>query len=131
MKKNFEDVIPGGRGIYNLSLIAEDGGGLESSAIIKIEIVPPEALRSDFTTISLLGGIFAGAMTVLIIFIALLVIFKRRKRRMSQINKHTNYKVSKAGYPDWAIEGRGPLQNKNKLQINFQIHRFIELNDFR
>lgn len=106
VKQDFVDFLPGVKETYNLSLIAEDGGGLKTRHVIKIDIVSPEALQNDaaFTTMSLLGGIFAGAMTVLLIFIAVVVIFKRRRQDQSAIAKPTNYKVSKAGYPDWAIE---------------------------
>ena len=106
-KLDFADLATPPKELYNLTLIGEDGGGLKARYVISVEVVPPEALRSSaaFTTISLLGGIFAGAMTVLLIFIAVVVLFKRRKRAdKSDLRVPAEYKVSKAAYLDWAIE---------------------------
>lgn len=119
-KNNLLELLGSSNSAYNLTVIAEDGGNLRTRHTISISIVSPEALQRPvpFATISLLGGIFAGALLVLFIFVIFVVIMRRRKRHQYPTQKSSDFNIPKnPGFGDWAIEVPSERNHSSGLTI--------------
>jgi len=89
VQKNIANITTGAAKFFNLEVIATDGGGLETRKNIRVNVTGAKKFTS-VAVISLVAGIIAGAVIVLLMFLSIIFILRRRGLTDHKLKKGRN-----------------------------------------